>query len=57
LAIELKAVNNFYANKNTFAQLRKYMQLTDIEYGMILNFGKTKLEFHRLDLDYEFDES
>jgi GxxExxY protein len=57
LAVELKAVNNFYANKNTFAQLRKYMELTDIEHGMIINFGKTKIESHRLDLNYEFHES
>lgn len=43
--IELKAVNNF-ANEH-FAQLLNYLKATEIEVGLIINFGKPKLEYRR----------
>ena len=45
ILIELKAVNSF-ANEH-FAQLLNYLKATNIEVGLIINFGKPKLEYRR----------
>ncbi len=44
--VELKAVNNF--SNEHFAQLLNYLKTTGIEVGLIINFGKSKLEYRRL---------
>lgn len=43
--VELKAVNNF-ANEH-FAQILNYLKATEIEVGLIVNFGNPKLEYRR----------
>ena len=45
ILIELKTVNSF-ANEH-FAQLLNYLKATGIEVGLIINFGKPKLEYRR----------
>ena len=43
--IELKAVSSF-ANEH-FAQILNYLKATEIEVGLIINFGNSKLEYRR----------
>ena len=45
ILIELKAINNL-ANEH-FAQLINYLKATEIEVGLIINFGNPKLEYRR----------
>ena len=45
ILIELKAVNGF-ANEH-FAQIINYLKATEIEVGLIVNFGNSKLEYRR----------
>lgn len=45
--IELKTVKNF-VNEH-FAQLINYLKATEIEVGLIINFGNPKLEFRRFE--------
>ncbi len=50
IIVELKAVESF--RNEHFAQLTNYLQATDIEVGLLLNFGK-KPEFKRTVLGNE----
>lgn len=43
--IELKAVNGLL--NEHFAQILNYLKATEIEVGLIVNFGKPKLEYRR----------
>ena len=45
--LELKAVSAL--SKEHFAQIINYMKATDIEVGLIINFGNSKLEYRRFD--------
>ncbi len=45
ILIELKAVGGF-ANEH-FAQIINYLKATEIEVGLIINFGNSKLEYRR----------
>ena len=45
ILIELKAVSSF-ANEH-FAQILNYLKATEIEVGLIINFGNSKLEYRR----------
>ena len=45
ILIELKAVGNF-VNEH-FAQILNYLKATEIEVGLIVNFGNPKLEYRR----------
>ena len=45
--IELKAVSNL-ANEH-YAQLLNYLKATNLEVGMLINFGSPKLEYRRFD--------
>jgi GxxExxY protein len=43
--VELKAVSSFAGEH--FAQILNYLKATDIEVGLIVNFGNPKLEYRR----------
>jgi len=45
--IELKAVGGL-ANEH-YAQLLNYLKATDLEVGLLINFGNPKLEYRRFD--------
>ena len=45
--IELKAVRNL-ANEH-YAQLLNYLKATNLEVGLLINFGNPKLEYRRFD--------
>jgi len=46
IIIELKAVENL--EKIHFAQLKHYLKTTGFRLGILINFGRTKLEFKRV---------
>ena len=45
--VELKAVKEFF--KEHFAQLLNYLRATGMETGLIINFGKPKIDYRRFD--------
>lgn len=45
IIVELKTVNRF--NNEHFAQLINYLKATEIEVGLIVNFGNSTLEYRR----------
>ncbi len=45
IIVELKAVSSF-VNEH-FAQLINYLKVTELEVGLIINFGNAKLEYRR----------
>jgi GxxExxY protein len=45
ILIELKAVNSLL--NEHFAQLLNYLKATGIDVGLIVNFGRPKLEYRR----------
>ncbi|REJ76360.1 MAG: GxxExxY protein [Acidobacteria bacterium] len=47
IILELKAVDSFV--KQHFAQILNYLKATDLPTGLILNFGKPRLEYRRFD--------
>ena len=47
ILIELKAVNAL--TKEHFAQILNYLKATNLEVGLIINFGNSKLEYRRFD--------
>ena len=46
IILELKAVSDM--NSSFEAQLFSYLKATDMKLGILLNFGKKKLEFKRI---------
>lgn len=46
IIIELKSVENL--DKIHYAQVKNYLKATRIKLGLLVNFGKTKLEFKRI---------
>lgn len=53
--IELKAVNNL--GNEHFAQILNYLKATEIEVGLIVNFGRPKLEYRRFNNRFNQDKS
>lgn len=51
LILELKAVSEF--EDIHFAQLRSYLQATEIKVGLLMNFNKPKLSVRRVVKDFE----
>jgi GxxExxY protein len=47
ILLELKAVNAL--TKEHFAQILNYLKATNLEVGLIINFGNSKLEYRRFD--------
>jgi GxxExxY protein len=47
VVLELKAVTKLVAEHK--AQLINYLKASGIEVGLLLNFGSTRLDFHRLE--------
>jgi GxxExxY protein len=50
LIVELKAVDSLGAANS--AQLVNYLKATSIDYGLLLNFGSTRLEFRTKSRNY-----
>ncbi|MDA3929290.1 MAG: GxxExxY protein [Prolixibacteraceae bacterium] len=46
IILELKVVNDF--SKAQFLQLRNYLKATKLKLGILINFGKTSLEYKRI---------
>ena len=46
IIVELKTVENL--DKIHYAQVKNYLKVTRIKLGLLINFGKTKLEFKRI---------
>jgi GxxExxY protein len=46
ISVELKAV--MHMENAHFAQAINYLEVYNLEVGLLLNFGSTKLQFHRL---------
>ena len=46
IIIELKTVENL--DKIHFAQVKNYIKATEFKLGLLINFGKTVLEFKRI---------
>ena len=46
IIIELKTVENF--EKVHYAQLKHYLKATKFRLGLLINFGKSKMEFKRV---------
>ena len=47
ILLELKAVNAL--TKEHFAQILNYLKATNLEVGLIINFGNSRLEYRRFD--------
>lgn len=45
--VELKAVGNFA--KEHFAQILNYLKASGLKTGLIINFGKPKIEYRRFE--------
>jgi len=48
ILVELKAISEL--DEITHAQMLNYLKAFKMEIGLLINFGKTKLEFKRFDL-------
>ena len=55
LILELKAIDEL--NTNAQAQVLNYLKATGLHVGLLLNFGRTKLEIKRLVLNLEIEKS
>jgi GxxExxY protein len=51
VVVELKAISN--TTKADEAQLLHYLKTTDLQRGLLLNFGAKSLQYHRKVLGYE----
>jgi len=47
ISVELKAINRL--EDVHFAQAINYLEAYNLEIGLLINFGETKLKFHRLE--------
>ena len=55
LILELKAIDKL--NSNAQAQVLNYFKATGLQFELIFNFGRTKLEIKRLILIIQFEKS
>ena len=55
LILELKAIDEL--NSNAQAQVLNYLKATGLQVGLLLYFGRTKLEIKRLVLNLEIEKS